>query len=68
MAFTIAVTIVRGSIFGGVYKSITPDNVRSMNVTWIWFWFALEYIVGEFYIPSIFPQVMHLPLGAKLTA
>ncbi|KAI8960634.1 hypothetical protein F5Y11DRAFT_260544 [Daldinia sp. FL1419] len=46
VAFTIAVTIVRGSIFGGVYKSVEKDNLRTMNVTWIWFWFSIEYIVS----------------------
>ncbi|KAI1645027.1 uncharacterized protein F4817DRAFT_344611 [Daldinia loculata] len=46
VAFTIAVTIVRGSIFGGVYKSVQKDNLQSMNVTWIWFWFSMEYIVS----------------------
>ncbi|KAI1484555.1 hypothetical protein F5X96DRAFT_683510 [Biscogniauxia mediterranea] len=52
VAFTVAVTIVRGSIFGGVYKEFDPNNVTSMNVTWyvflkwIWFWFNIEFIVS----------------------
>lgn len=48
VVFTIAVTIVRGSIFGGVYKSIDENNMKSMNVTWIWFWFSVEFTVCKF--------------------
>ncbi|KAH8600690.1 hypothetical protein B0O99DRAFT_503041, partial [Bisporella sp. PMI_857] len=50
--FTMAVTIVRGSIFGGVYKSIDKDNMREMNVAWIWFWFSIEFTVGK-YMPNL---------------
>ncbi|KAI0188148.1 hypothetical protein EV127DRAFT_513172 [Xylaria flabelliformis] len=46
VAFTIAITVVRGSIFGGVYKSFNPDHPETMNITWIWFWFNLEFIVS----------------------
>ncbi|KAI1639200.1 hypothetical protein F4809DRAFT_596992 [Biscogniauxia mediterranea] len=46
VAFTIAVTIVRGSIFGGVYKAFDPNDVKAMNITWIWFWFNIEFIVS----------------------
>jgi hypothetical protein len=48
VAFTIAVTIIRGSIFGGVYQSISEDNMKQMNVTWIWFWFNIEFDVGTY--------------------
>ena len=45
---TIAVTIVRGSIFGGFYNNLASQNQVTMNITWIWFWFFVEYVVGEF--------------------
>ncbi|KUI69817.1 Lipase [Cytospora mali] len=46
VGFTIAVTIVRGSIFGGVYKSINADGGSELNVSWIWFWLYVEYTVS----------------------
>jgi small-conductance mechanosensitive channel len=46
VGFTIAVTVVRGSIFGGVYKSIDSNKRQEMNTTWIWFWFTMEYSVS----------------------
>ncbi|KAF2142290.1 uncharacterized protein K452DRAFT_358129 [Aplosporella prunicola CBS 121167] len=46
VSFTIAVTIVRGSIFGGVYKTINENKRMDMNVTWVWFWFYIEYSVS----------------------
>lgn len=48
VAFTIAVTIVRGSIFGGVYKPIDYSDKKEMNVTWIWFWFSIEFTVCKY--------------------
>ncbi|KAL1845875.1 hypothetical protein Daus18300_014421 [Diaporthe australafricana] len=45
VAFTIAVTIIRGSIFGGVYQSISEHNMKQLNITWIWFWFNIEFDV-----------------------
>ncbi|KAI7784409.1 hypothetical protein LA080_009908 [Diaporthe eres] len=38
--------ITRGSIFGGVYQSISEDNMKQLNVTWIWFWFNIEFDVA----------------------
>ncbi|ROW01376.1 hypothetical protein VMCG_05976 [Cytospora schulzeri] len=46
VGFTIGVTIVRGSIFGGVYKSIDADGGSELNVSWIWFWLYVEYTVS----------------------
>ncbi|KAI1439196.1 hypothetical protein GGR50DRAFT_690546 [Xylaria sp. CBS 124048] len=46
VAFTIAVTIIRGSIFGGVYQSISEHHKQQLNITWIWFWFNIEFIVA----------------------
>lgn len=46
VTFTIAVTIIRGSIFGGVYQSITEHHMKQMNITWIWFWFNIEFVVA----------------------
>lgn len=48
VSFTIAATIVRGSIFGGVYKTLVERKRMNMNVTWIWFWFFIEYSVCKF--------------------
>ena len=49
--FTIAVTIVRGAISGGLYRAIDDDDRRSgMDLTWecVTFWFHMELTVGEF--------------------
>lgn len=46
VAFTIAVSIIRGSIFGGVYQSISEHEIKQLNITWIWFWFNIEFIVA----------------------
>ncbi|ROW07506.1 hypothetical protein VPNG_07141 [Cytospora leucostoma] len=46
VGFTIAVTIVRGSIFGGVYKTLNGDGGNELNVSWIWFWLYVEYTVS----------------------
>lgn len=48
VGFTLAVTIVRGSIFGGVYKSIQEGNNNQPNITWIWFWFYVEFTICKF--------------------
>jgi hypothetical protein len=45
VGFTIAVSIVRGSIFGGVYKSVSEVNSNVLNTAWLLFWFYIEYIV-----------------------
>lgn len=47
VGFTIAVTIVRGSIFGGVYKSLNEGQSQEENISWIWFWFYVEFTVCE---------------------
>ena len=46
VAFTIAVTIVRGTIFAGLYRPDASAQKKS-NIAWIWFWDSLEYMVGE---------------------
>ncbi|KAI1352374.1 hypothetical protein F5Y01DRAFT_279957 [Xylaria sp. FL0043] len=46
VGFTIAVSIVRGSIFGGVYKSVSQTNSNVLNTAWLLFWFFIEYIVS----------------------
>jgi hypothetical protein len=46
VGFTIAVTIIRGSIFGGAYRSIDATEQQDMSTPWIWLWFSLEYIVS----------------------
>ncbi|KAK8129473.1 hypothetical protein PG999_001853 [Apiospora kogelbergensis] len=52
--FTIAVSITRGGIFGGVYESVSHDHINQLNITWILFWFGVEYIVVSF--RSLFTQ------------
>lgn len=47
VAFTVAVTIIRGSIFGGTYETISADEPNQLNITWVWFWFNIEYVVGK---------------------
>ncbi|GAP89802.1 putative glycoside hydrolase family 31 [Rosellinia necatrix] len=44
VAFTIAVTIIRGTNFGGAY--IAEGDVIEVNIPWTWFWFNLEFIVA----------------------
>jgi len=46
VSFTIAVTIVRGSIFGGTYKAIKDQKSVELNMTWLWFWFFIEFSVS----------------------
>lgn len=54
VGFTIAVTIVRGSIFGGVYKSIDSTGTNEINISWITFWFYVELTVCEYHLPETF--------------
>jgi len=44
VGFTIAVTIVRGSIFGGTYKSIHEVQHKVVDTSWLMFWFFIQYI------------------------
>ncbi|KAK7995128.1 hypothetical protein PG990_013901 [Apiospora arundinis] len=46
VGFTIAVTIVRGSIFGGVYKSLEEADGQVINMAWLLFWFIIQYFVS----------------------
>ncbi|KAK4150237.1 hypothetical protein C8A00DRAFT_18196 [Chaetomidium leptoderma] len=46
VGFTIAVTIVRGSIFGGVYKELDQVDRKVFDTTWVVFWFYIEYMVS----------------------
>ena len=46
VALTIAVTIVRGSVFGGTYKSFDKNENRNLNMGWMWFWIFIEFSVG----------------------
>lgn len=45
--FTIAVTIVRGTIFFGVYKSGQDAERKGLDPLWMMFWFFIELIVCE---------------------
>ncbi|KAL2278487.1 hypothetical protein FJTKL_14409 [Diaporthe vaccinii] len=46
VAFTIAVTIVRGSIFFGVYKSGDDASRKGLDPSWMVFWWFIELIVS----------------------
>ncbi|KAL5372708.1 hypothetical protein DPSP01_013270 [Paraphaeosphaeria sporulosa] len=46
VGFTIGVTIVRGSIFGGVYKSVTQTNRQVIDSSWMLFWWYIEFVVS----------------------
>lgn len=45
VAFNIAVTIVRGSIFGGTFASVRDVNRHVIDDSWMLFWHYMEYIV-----------------------
>jgi len=47
VALTIAVTIVRGSVFGGTYKKFDRNEMRNLNMGWMWFWIFIEFAVGK---------------------
>jgi uncharacterized membrane protein len=45
VALTIAVTIVRGSVFGGAYKTFNT-KAKNLNLAWMWFWIYIEFAVA----------------------
>jgi hypothetical protein len=51
VGFTIAVTIVRGSIFGGVYKAVTETDRQVIDSSWMLFWWYIEYVVCKSHPP-----------------
>ncbi|KAI1449868.1 hypothetical protein F5Y02DRAFT_164594 [Annulohypoxylon stygium] len=46
VAFTIIVTIIRGTTFDSGYHSIHGGDVMQINMLWSWFWFNVEFIVA----------------------
>ncbi|KAI1819963.1 hypothetical protein F4861DRAFT_534059 [Xylaria intraflava] len=44
VVFTIGATVVRGSIFGGVFKSFDPAHPEEMNITCVEF--IVSYLIG----------------------
>jgi hypothetical protein len=46
VGFTIGVTIVRGSIFGGVYKAVKQSDRQVIDSAWMLFWWYIEFIVS----------------------
>ncbi|KAK3331311.1 hypothetical protein B0H66DRAFT_546300 [Apodospora peruviana] len=46
VGFTIAVTIVRGSIFGGMYKSLEQVDRKVMDTSWMEFWYIVQYVTS----------------------
>lgn len=45
VAFNIAVTIVRGSIFGGVYKQVNKNDRQVLDTSWAIFWYYIEFMM-----------------------
>lgn len=45
VAFTIAVTIIRGSVFSSIDKSVEEANRKDFDPSWMAFWFFIELIV-----------------------
>lgn len=45
VGFTIAVAIVRGSMFNGGSQFTSANGDSQMNITWITFWFYVEFTV-----------------------
>ncbi|KAK0736792.1 hypothetical protein B0T21DRAFT_289165 [Apiosordaria backusii] len=52
--FTVAVTIIRGTIHHG---RIASDFTQSMNIGWVWFWLSVEFFTGSFSHTSTSPDV-----------
>ncbi|CAJ2511541.1 Uu.00g071660.m01.CDS01 [Anthostomella pinea] len=46
VGFTIGVTIIRGSIFGGVYRAVEDVDSVVIDTSWVLFWLLMEYIVS----------------------
>ncbi|KAI1413212.1 hypothetical protein F5Y13DRAFT_189575 [Hypoxylon sp. FL1857] len=46
VSFTIGVTVVRGSIFSGVYKDLRKVDGKVIDISWMLFWLYIEYIVS----------------------
>ncbi|KAI0435978.1 hypothetical protein F4803DRAFT_557459 [Xylaria telfairii] len=46
VGFTIAVTIVRVSLFGEVYNELQKNDRKVVDTTWILFWLYVEYLVS----------------------
>jgi hypothetical protein len=47
VALTIAVTIVRGSVFGGTYRKFNANEMTNLNPGWMWFWIFVEFVTGK---------------------
>lgn len=62
VGFTIAVTVVRGTIFGGNFKSVTKVDREVMDFSWMLFWLYIEYIVCKFLfsLPRRLPKTWDL--------
>ncbi|KAK3900003.1 hypothetical protein C8A05DRAFT_46059 [Staphylotrichum tortipilum] len=46
VGFTIGVTVVRGSIFGGVYKELPEVDHKVIDTVWALFWYYVEFMVS----------------------
>lgn len=44
---TIAIAVVRGSAFSGVYKSADEAGRKGLDPSWMAFWFYVELVVCE---------------------
>ncbi len=55
--FTVAVTIIRGTIQTG---RIATDGTQAQNIAWVWFWLSIEFVFGK-----LFP-VISIPIPGRL--
>ncbi|KAK9778548.1 putative Integral membrane protein [Seiridium cardinale] len=63
---TIAITIVRGSVFHQVYNSATSTGKGQMqSATFTWFWFYCEFSVGQRIREAAYKSAMRRGLRAR---
>jgi hypothetical protein len=48
VAFNIAITIVRGSIFSNVYSSLSSASRKVFDTSSALFWYYMEFVVCKF--------------------
>ncbi|KAI1459619.1 hypothetical protein F4805DRAFT_419641 [Annulohypoxylon moriforme] len=47
VVFTILISIIRGSVFGGVnIRHLDKVDIEPVNLAWVWFWLSIEYIIS----------------------
>jgi hypothetical protein len=59
VALTIAVTIVRGSVFGGTYRKFNANEMTNLNPGWMWFWIFVEFVTGKSPVHHLDAHITH---------